>query len=377
MRRMMWLVIVCLLMFCNFLMSCKPKNPVYIAENCIYDSIVIDSITDASELLNMTVLDSHTIISFNRNGNWLYYYKKKNDHFFLDSSINLAPGNFFIEACFIDNQYLFLVDRGKKENFMYYLKEKKLILLPPQAPFPHLGENYIIAASKYLPIYFINENTNSFLAGIYPKLPKYRNKYYNEKHIHNFIINNKHTEAIQHYFNKQSISQGLQISGSYKLISNKLYVLFPYSDSLYVYDLESKEYSTLSINNIEFEKSEQWDIADFTNQKKTTEYKLNNFEYILLTQDYLHTDNFLLFYQTPVEKKADANPTFDDQKLKLLVWKTNEEKKYYIFNERYYRPGCGLTYNNQFYGLSKFNKLKKNGKTVFYLFDFNNCASKL
>lgn len=355
------------------ILSCARPQKVTIAEKKIIDSFEVNGIESMDDLLYLQFMDDTSLATFNTFASELHTFKKKGKDFAFFQTKELKAGvpfhTFWIEK---DGSQSFNIVDGHNN---YYRFDKNLLLtksLKFETTKPALKDQYIINGNKTIPTFMVND---TIISTYYYKNYEDYSSYFMEPVIAENIPYGDSLLTVNQYFYKPGdlINHAIPFP-KYCFHNNKIALVYPCYDTLYVYDRSTRQTTKHVIHNKEYLNPGKWDYKKMYAPEFNsyfTKYQLHNFFYHAIFYNQV-SKHFLLFFKSPVAaKNKDQNPVPEDQHLQLLVLNEGFEiLDYYIFSRNYVNPTLFLFYPGKGLAMPLVNKENNYGKTKFYVFNF-------
>lgn len=319
-----------LICFYAILIGCENNKKIQSPSALLVDSIIINNVEDYNVILNMEYLNKNTFVSFNFNDNTFKKFKSNNTKkFHLVASKSFLKDSTFHSFNKLSDSSFLLIDYNNEHyildtNLNYYtysLHQRK----------KSLSTNFINSGLKYHPV--ILKDSILISTFYYTQLEDY-NKYLKEPSISEYQIKKNEIIENKSYFIKPASLLNYQLPfPRFCFNKNKIILIYPCFDTLYIYDRNTNHISKYNIGNIEFKKPEKWEynkLATENYNSYNTKYSLKNFKYYSIYYN-PNTEHFILYYTSPTSQNTQS-PI-----LKALVLDNKYNKiQNYTFSEKIY-----------------------------------------
>jgi len=364
-------LIACL--FFAGLLSCSHSQKVEVAEGNIIDSFEVSGMEGMDDFLQLHFIDETTLVSFNTFGSELKTFTKSGKGFQLSKTDKMSVGKPF-HSFWVDNgttRQSHVVDGDNN-----YYRFDTAYRLESIARFENnkgvLNDQYIINGNKTIPILTFGD---TIISTFYYKDYQDYQDYFKEPSIAEHIRIGDSLISLKTYFAKPDdlINHAIPFP-KYCVQDNKIVLIYPCYDTLYVYDRSTAKTMKHLIGNEDYLKPKPWNYKKMYGQdfnRYFSQYRLHNFSYQAIFYSPL-SKHFLLLYQKPVVvKNDDQNPVPEDQNIQLLVLNEDFERvARYQFTRQYLNPTMFFFYSEKGLVMPLANQDDNYSKTKCHVYAF-------
>lgn len=358
--------------------SCKNTPVREAAEACITDSFRVKGIESADELLYLDRLNDSMLYGFDRMAGTAQLYKKVAPSSY-ERVINKQLTDYHDPASayfqYIPEQQIYAHIDGTSRTIETLDPDFNLVSKGRLAyQLPYLKDKYELNSLKTWPIIYKGDNV-FLLTKFYSSSDQYK-QYFSE---HPLSLVQLQQGAVNHLKEILSfppqLSEYMTSTQLYCSRGNKIFLIYPCFDTLYIYDTDKGTENKIRINNRDFVAPARYDYSKKNSpqfNKYVTEQFLFNFQYLAAFFND-HTKHLVLFYKRPdTGTGKEELQAYEDQPMHALVLDTNfNTVRYVAFKQAgYFYPSCFMIQGNRGFAIPKLSTTIPNDKAVtFYIFD--------
>lgn len=354
----------------GMLMSCGDADKHSTSDASVLDSFQVIGLSGMDDLLNLQLIDDTTLVTFSTFGSKLKTFKKRGDGFTFNQAVELSVGKPF-HTFWLTNSEINIVDGSNT----YYRLDKNYQLLRSlkfSDSKSALKKDFIINGNKTIPII---AKGDTIVSTYYYKNYQDYTSYFKEPAIAESFPQGDSFVTLRDYFQKPNdlINHAIPFP-KYCFHDNKILLIYPCYDTLYLYDRSSNKLTKHVIGNKKYSTPAHWNFKkmyepDFSSY--FTKYRLQNFYYhgIFYNPNSRH---YLLYFKMAVTvTDKEQNPSPEDQKLQLLVLNESfEPLHYYRFTQTYGDPNLFLILPDKGIAMPVTTKENTVQNVTFHLYNY-------
>lgn len=353
---------------CLLLAGCSaPKSPVVSLSSAdAIDSLLLENLNSTHDFFNLTQVGDSTMIAFSDESNEISTYHKTPKGYIFASKKGIAYPARFI-AFFIDSvQHKSNIISMDQDWYRLDAHNEPKLVTHIKLDLPFLKASYCFFSFPNCPVLFTD---SSLIMRISATNPTDYVHALSEKVLAYIAYKGDSIQHVAYLYTKpKSLIDQFEVFPSYCKKDNKLLLIYPCIDSIYQYDLLSKQYTTIPIHNPYYKVPEKYDYTRCRESEYATKMKLHNFCYNGIFYNPA-TQHYVLYYHAPVDPAIKV-PTFDDQERRAIVL---DEKFGYVktvlFNNKYREPASYLIMKKGI-AMPVFSKKYENEKNyLFHIYD--------
>lgn len=351
--------------------SCKPpsNNQVVVLEP--KDSLLLTGLNDNRDFHNMAFLNDSNLIAFTNRIKSVSTYKMLTKNFFTFTSKDSIQDTSNLNTFFIDS-ISHSPNFISSDNIWYKLESTKKL-----KQFTEINLNLSMLLKNEYQFFSVHQqpvivSDSSILMQIAFKGDAGFYKWFQEpSSFAHIIYNNNGISKIDKIGRKpKDLKDHIGYLELYCKSKNKLVFIYPCVDSIFEYDLNTKEYKSSFISNSSFVKPKQKIDQDklLEDSEYASKARLESFTYTGIFYS-PRTDHYILYFVPPVSDTIKV-PTFDDQELFALILDNNYKSLKTVKFKQTYRSTLSFlpSYEGIYMPLYKKSK-NANDTAKFHLFD--------
>jgi hypothetical protein len=325
------------------------------------DSLIFAAFQSESEINSLISLNDTTIMS-KSSFSEAYLYKKRLGIFQLDKTILIQGVEGDISFLQRINETFYFFGRHTVCELDSHLKVTKTYTLYGEAPY--LKSHYFLPSCEVDQACIIND---TLICRITHNHINFMKQTFKEKLKGVFKLSHDSAILIKTIIDSpKNLVESDYFSTTNFLKGTTFYFLYPSRDSLYTYDLKTKQAKTLPINNADF-KTPPKKLKDKENDSAyETQFYFSNYLYEAVVYN-PNTNHLVAFYSAPKELKEGENAT--DKYIRAVVLDTNGHILKYVNFKHYYIPYCATLIKNKGIAIPINHDDLTNEKTIFHIFN--------
>jgi len=304
-------------------------------ENNIIEIFTIDKLSSVGATANMTKINDSLLLAWDQKNSSINWITKIGKEYKKSAEKHIEHSEYF-KTMFWNEGIINLIDA---ENYVYSYDTVKGLQhkFKLDLSVPFLQHNFVVYSENTTPI-IINEKN------MYFNISTQSGDLYYEQlkgfSMAKISFDKDSFNNVEYLFQKPKILEDqVKPYPSYCFNGKQIVLIYPNIDSLYIYDIATKQYSQKHIGNAEYMPHESADKKRIFDVDYTLVYDLHHFHYESIKYN-PDTKHYVLFYWLPVDKKIKV-PMIEDLRISALVLNENLEPiKYFGTTNLYVGSLC-------------------------------------